>query len=443
MKTLILSSLLIGIVWELFGQDITISFQPKVSGTTIDSIWVTNQRTNQKVKLQGNESLVLTKTTGIDFINDNQAALILYPNPCYGDGTAIFSISRSQEVELRIYNASGQLLNQKRQKLFAGQHSFILKFPVIGMYTIAVLKDEGSLSIKAVCMGLKKQEGNILYVGIEQVKSNSSKQLKNAEAAKTLIYTQGDILSYSLFSNKNNTIMTDSPTATKSYNIEFYECIDPDKKSYKVVKIGNQVWMAENLAYLPSVSPSSEGSEPVMHFYVYEYEGNNKAEAKSKETYLTYGVLYNFLAAMNGKFSSCENERGICPEGWHIPSNEEWTTLENYLISNGYNFDESKIENKIAKSISSKTQWYKDYIWESGCPNDNPSTNNRSNFSGYPGGVRGNTGFFAESQWGIWWTSTNCYSFRTTVRGVTWDNTGLWEADFSREDGVSVRCLRD
>ena len=77
-----------------------------------------------------------------------------------------------------------------------------------------------------------------------------------------------------------------------------------DGNTYNWVKIGDKIWMAENLAYLPFVCPSSLGSTTEPYYYVYGYEGNSVSEAKVLTNYLDYGVLYNWPAAMNGALSS-------------------------------------------------------------------------------------------------------------------------------------------
>ena len=107
-----------------------------------------------------------------------------------------------------------------------------------------------------------------------------------------------------------------------------------DGNEYNWVQIGDQIWMAENLKYLPSVVGSGTGSETTPYYYVYGYNGTNVADAKATDNYATYGVLYNWTAAMDGEASSTTNPsgiQGVCPAGWHLPSDAEWTELTDYL----------------------------------------------------------------------------------------------------------------
>jgi hypothetical protein len=102
--------------------------------------------------------------------------------------------------------------------------------------------------------------------------------------------------------------------------ISYGKVKDVEGNGYKTVKIGKQWWMAENLAYLPTVNPPTEGSVTNPYYYVYNYIGTNVAEAKESEIYKTFGVLYNWPAAMNA-----------CPKGWHLPSYAEWEQLGQYI----------------------------------------------------------------------------------------------------------------
>src|ERR1035437_2040137 len=118
MKTFILTVILAFAILYTNAQDITISFQPKVSGTPIDSIWATNLRSNQIVKLLGGESLLLVKTpTSINPLTDKPEVGYIYPNPTADDATFCFSTDNKQEVVIRLFNANGQLLTQNSRYL--------------------------------------------------------------------------------------------------------------------------------------------------------------------------------------------------------------------------------------------------------------------------------------------------------------------------------------
>jgi len=93
-----------------------------------------------------------------------------------------------------------------------------------------------------------------------------------------------------------------------------------DGRNYSYATIGTQIWMTENLAYLPSVSKSTKASETEPLYYVYGYEGEDPNTASLTVNYTTYGVLYNWSAALTA-----------CPQGWHLPTEAEWQTLVDYL----------------------------------------------------------------------------------------------------------------
>jgi uncharacterized protein (TIGR02145 family) len=218
-----------------------------------------------------------------------------------------------------------------------------------------------------------------------------------------------------------------------------------DNKTYKWVKIGDQTWMAENLAYLPSVSPSSQGSLTLPYYYVYGYEGTDVNAAKSNERYNTYGVLYNWPAVMAGQEGSNSNPsgvRGICPEGWHIPSMAEWEQLENYLIANGYNYDGTTTGNKIAKSLAAQTNWDARSI--TGVPGNDMGSNNTSGFNGLPSGYRGASGGFSNIGFQAhWWTSTQTTS--TGGANVRWLSASAFElgiSGHSNANGHGLRCVK-
>nr|NQU90015.1 fibrobacter succinogenes major paralogous domain-containing protein [Bacteroidota bacterium] len=188
-----------------------------------------------------------------------------------------------------------------------------------------------------------------------------------------------------------------------------------DGKQYNTVQIGDQCWMKENLAYLPSVSNPEDGSETTQYYYVYGYEGTNVSEAKATSKYKTYGVLYNCPAALNA-----------CPGGWHLPSDDEWTVLTDYLGG----------ENLVGGNMKEAGTAH----WAS----PNTGATNSSGFSGLPGGIRSSSGnFYTLGSFGSWWSSTESSSASAWVRLLYYDLEIVIRSDVSKEYGFSVRCLRD
>ena len=211
-----------------------------------------------------------------------------------------------------------------------------------------------------------------------------------------------------------------------------------DGNSYCTITIGNQVWMAENLRYLPSVYRSSQESNTESRYYVYDYQGNNVEEAKSTYNYNEYGVLYNNIAAQNA-----------CPAGWHLPSDSEWTELEIYLENNGYNFDgyidsdnDRETHNVIAKSMASKSNWTVSDINNS--PGCLQQKNNSSGFNGKPAGWKHLNGLFKHINESAAWWATGYYE-----NGNGWDRYLFFSRTYcnrshnNKHIGLSIRCIQD
>jgi uncharacterized protein (TIGR02145 family) len=184
---------------------------------------------------------------------------------------------------------------------------------------------------------------------------------------------------------------------------------------YSTVQIGNQCWFAENCRYLPVVSPSSVGSETSPYYYVYGYQGTDVAAAQATTNYDTYSTLYNWPAVMT---------EGICPSGWHIPSDAEFTQLTDFL---GGEY--------LAGGEMKETGY--DHWWS-----PNTGATNSSGFTGLPGGNRYSGDFTGEGYSAYWWSSSESgsYSFSRSL------NTGgvvVYGVVYGRDMGLSARCVRD
>jgi uncharacterized protein (TIGR02145 family) len=212
-----------------------------------------------------------------------------------------------------------------------------------------------------------------------------------------------------------------------------------DNNHYKVVKIGNQIWMAENLKYLPSVIGPAIGSETDQYYYVYDYDGIDVAAAKATDNYKTYGVLYNWTAAMNGAASSGVNPsgvQGVCPCGWHLPSDAEWKQLEMHL---GLTEDEANADGWRGTDEGGKLKDTTTTHWNS--PNEGAT--NESGFTALPGGVRVNVGFANIGVTSVWWTATEYSGTSAWHRYVNYNGSEVIRSNHTKSAGYSVRCVRD
>jgi len=205
---------------------------------------------------------------------------------------------------------------------------------------------------------------------------------------------------------------------------------DPEGNVYKTIKIGNQIWMSENLAYLPAVSPPSSSSDTQPLYYVYGYNGTSVSEAKATANYGTYGVLYNWPAAMAGKASSNNNPsgvQGVCPSGWHLPSDAEWTELSDYL--GGQTLAGGKLKEEGTSHWASP----------------NTEATNESGFTALPGGYRKGPDVFDKiGVSGEWWSATVHAGTVVYSRSLS-SSSGYFFRNYSYGPtiGTSVRCVKD
>ena len=183
-----------------------------------------------------------------------------------------------------------------------------------------------------------------------------------------------------------------------------------DNHQYGFKILGSQTWMTENLAYLPRVSPSKDGTDYDSYYYVYAYEGSSPKDARSGTDYTTFGALYNWTAAQEA-----------CPQGWHLPSDVEWKIFENYLGPDaGFRL----------KSI---------FGWT-----NHGNGNNSSGFNVLPAGERQqNIGFEGLGNLAQFWSTTIILGHGAWTRMLRYDDNVVYRFANSLNSGLSVRCLKD
>jgi D-alanyl-D-alanine-carboxypeptidase/D-alanyl-D-alanine-endopeptidase len=188
------------------------------------------------------------------------------------------------------------------------------------------------------------------------------------------------------------------------------ELIDKrDNHIYKTIKIGNQTWMAENLAYLPEPAhPDSQGG-----IWVYHYLGSDTAEARKTREYQKYGCLYSYPTA-----------RDACPDGWHLPSDDEWKQLEIFI--------------GMKKSEADSA------VWRGTDQGDLLKDGSLSGFSVLFGGWRtGTNQFNFINEHANFWTSTEFDKTRSYERLLNINSPKIGRNIGNKDCGFSVRCIKD
>jgi uncharacterized protein (TIGR02145 family) len=215
---------------------------------------------------------------------------------------------------------------------------------------------------------------------------------------------------------------------------------DVDGNTYAAVRIGNQVWMAENLR----TTKYADGTEiPLDTIGVpSRYYPDGKAVNVEK-----YGYFYNWEAVMNGELDTLHDRvQGICPTGWHVPNDAEWQELVDYVWTQ----IDPRSDNTPAKALASTEGW--EPSKNGGSPGYEPSKNNSMGFSALPAGVLlidfDNNSILEVGYMGIYayfWSSSYDMVLDEFPEGRTWliDHMGQDLRNDMLKGGCSVRCLRD
>lgn len=408
-------------------QNISVTFTGNGAATTIDTVIATNLMTGQSVTLPGNETLILAVYSGIPSLSGLTVMGMVYPNPFSGKATFITMAEKPQTVHLKVQNLMGQVVTEHQAFVKTGENEFTFSVNAAGIYIVSLTTGQGTACYKVICTGATESESRIQYLGTASGDDiNPSKpSVKSYLTGYTLGYTPGDVILYKCISGNSVTIISDSPTSSMNYDVVFIACTDPDGRNYSIVTIGNQTWMAENLAYLPAVSPSTDQSDTDPYYYVYGYEGRSVSAAKASANFGTYGVLYNWAATL-----------AACPSGWHLPTDGEWKILEMNL---GMSSEDADLEGwRTSGTVGGKLKGAGTTLWVS----PNLGATNASGFNALPSGIRYiPSGFSGLGYYTDLWTSSERDASAAMNRGLFYDLESIYRAGDQKRFGLPVRCL--
>lgn len=204
---------------------------------------------------------------------------------------------------------------------------------------------------------------------------------------------------------------------------------DVDGNKYNTVSIGDQVWMSENLRTL-----KYNNSDPIPTTSIYNSDitGHLTPQYQWPCTKGDYGRFYTYYTVTD--------PRNVCPVGWHVPDDDDWTKLTDYMSQHGYGYKGNS--DFIAKAMAATYSFDPDTA--KGNVGNDQLSNNSSGFSGAASGGRYSNGIVHfVGQHGIWWSSTESTELSAYFRCIGYLPARVFRGEFKKSYGLPVRCLRN
>jgi uncharacterized protein (TIGR02145 family) len=341
------------------------------------------------------------------------------------------TIAERSVVEVATFDLTGKAISTVRQPMEAGTHYIALPYRGAGIYLYKVKAGNNEFLLKGNLVGGASSGSGVTAQG--SLPNHLAKQAMSMAVINDVITaTKTGYLNYRVVVRNSDTSGMQIKMIANAGNVT-----DADGNMYQTVKIGNQVWMAENLRVtkyndgsiipLDTSTATWNAATPKYCFY------NNTTDTNSIKK---FGALYNWYVL------NPANSKKIAPTGWHVPTDAEWDTLQNNLIAKGYNWDGTTTGNKIAKALAAKTDWYT--YSTTGTIGCDLTKNNSSGFSALPGGYRRDDGtFYNQGVYGFWWSATENDASVACDHNLFYVSGSLDRGIDYKSCGYSVRLVRD
>ena len=381
------------------------------------------------------------------------------PNPFNGTTEACLAVADAGKVTLEIADVKGRTLvgTQCVASLQGGIHSFRITLDAPGTYLLTARQNGHSSSVKMVNNGMGN--GNrVEYAGVVRADDYSPQQSRGNTTKPFALGDQMEYVGYATISGgvcESHTI-SQAQQGSESFRLQFDETLPPvqdgqpcpstptltdiDGNVYNTVQLGGQCWMKENLrtTRFANGSAIALGTDHSATENLYYYPNNDEGNVG------TYGLLYNWNAVMNGGSSSVvipSGVQGVCPDGWHVPSNAEWNTLISYVGGRSQYLCGGESVN-IAKALANNSGWNTGSV--ECAVGVNQAGNNATRFTGMPTGGLVSSGIANFGKYAMFWScSGNGTDAEAYYLGYNSANVGHPVSGYSVTYGMGVRCVRD
>jgi uncharacterized protein (TIGR02145 family) len=357
-----------------------------------------------------------------------------YPNPVKDKTCISLYIQEKDDVDLTVTNLFGQQIIHNTIKLDKGYHSFLFTPGDAVVYFFTAQANGNSSGIKI----LHSPSGSFCKSSLEYIGDDkSTRKLKTTNDEQSFSFSIGDELLYIGYADSIQSGFLDRPETSEEYTFQFatnIPCpgtptVTYEGQTYNTIQIVSQCWLKENL----NVGAMINSNQNMQNNGLAEKYCYDDIPEKCNQ----YGALYQWGEMM--KYTYSQWAQGLCPQDWHIPTEEEWKVLEGSADSQ-YGIGDPLWDQYGYRGFDAGLNLRTTYGWASG--------NNGTDllgFSALPGGYGSSGSFDYAGYYGYWWTSTQEDTY------VTWAWHHELQLSYSggihyimiKSDALSVRCLRD
>ena len=427
------------LITSAFSQTLELTFNAIDNATSLqlDSIKVMNRSQGGETVLYWPDVMLVLVIVGLPQISSDVGSFQVfqnYPNPVADQTTVTLYVPNKDKVGITITDILGRMIIQTESVLERGKHTFLFTPGSGNLYFFNAQWQGHSSSIKIQsALPNSNLTSSLKYTGSESFPA----MLKATEAIQDIPFNIGDTLLYIGYANGLQSGILDDPETSETYTFQFatnIPCpgtptVEYEGQIYNTIQVFSQCWLNENLNAGTMIQGAEEMTDNgTLEKYCYDNDTNNCD---------IYGGLYQWNEMM--QYTTQQGAQGVCPTGWHLPTDEEWKVLEG-AVDSQYGigdtiWDTSGIYRGFDAGANLKTTdgWYA-----------NGNGTDLYGFSVLPSGRReGDGSFFEMGKFGLIWTSTEYSYLYSRFRSFAYLGSSIPRGVWSKFYGHSVRCLRD
>ena len=421
---------------QLLSISLTFSAVDSTFWVQLDSIKVMNRTQGVDTVLYYPDTvLVLDHTVGIpESQAEKQGIRVLqnYPNPVTNQTIVDLYVPEKDKVSIIVTDVFGRVIIRSEMLMDAGNHAFRFFPGNMNLYFFTAQWQEHISSIKILNLSGENNACSLKYLG----GGTLQRSMKATGDVQGFLFSPGDELLYIGYVDDLESGLIDTPDTSQTYTFQFATNIPcPGTPTvtyggqiYTTIQIFSQCWLKQNLNAGVKIHVAHTMTDNgILEKYCY----NNATDSCTK-----YGALYQFAEMM--QYTYLEGARGICPHGWHIPTDKEWMILEG-AVDSQYGIGDDIWQSTGYRGFDAGKNLKTDIGW-----NGNGNGTDLYGFSSLPAGNRfryGQVGNIGDN--GLYWTSTSDAWHTSWYRNVQNDVQGISRSHYERSYGFSVRCLQN